>query len=182
MKATALLLTTILILSGCATTNTDKIPGQYAVVIEQDPTIRTFAFPADEVVTALRERLGNVQLVDSADASSFDAVIVLTPHKAMRSHLASPRDTRRTVEPYKREHGTLADADASRAIQFVQVVEFDILRGGRNVGHGAARFERLPNSEDKMRDSYPAGNNTRQNYAAGIEIARAVVKALRTAG
>lgn len=180
MKATALLLTAILVLSACATTNTDKIPGRYAVVIEQDPAIRT-AFPADEVVTALRERLGNVQLVESADAGSFDAVIVLTPHKAMRSHLASSRDTRRTVEPFKREHGVLADPDRGRAIQFVQVVEFDILRGGRNIGHGAARFDRSFGNEDKMRDSSPA-SYARLNYAAGIEVARAVVKALRSAG
>lgn len=182
MKTTALLLTAILILSGCATTNTDKIPGQYAVVIQPDPGLVTFAFPADKVVDALRERLEAVQLVDSADAASYDAVIVLTPHKAMRSHLASSRDTRRTVEPYKREHGTLTDPDAGRAIQFVQVVEFDILRGGRNVGHGAARFERFPNDEDKLRDSAPAATHARQNYAAGIEIARAVAKALRNAG
>lgn len=182
MKATALFLTAILILSACATTNTDKIPGQYAVVIERTPTIRTFAFPADEVVAALRERLGNVQLVESADAGAFDAVIVLTPHKAMRSHLASSRDTRRTVEPFKREHGVLADPDRGRAVQFVQVVEFDILRDGRNIGHGAARFDRSFGNEDKMRDSSPASNHTRLNYAAGIEVARAVVKALRTDG
>lgn len=142
------------------------MPGRYGVMVVDDVTTHPRGLnviPIDQVVSSLRERLAMVDLVDSTSDPSYDAVVVLRPGAPMPSYLGSSQ-TRENRTP--------------RA----QVVAFSIVRGGKNVASGTARIERSAEFQDESRTMHPITTGTRQNYAAGIEIARQVVKALRAAG
>ena len=165
MKTKALLLLPLLILAACAS-NPNKMPGRYGVMVVDDVTSHPrglAVIPIEQVVSSLRERLAMVDLVDSTSDPSYDAVVVLRPGAPMPSYLGSSQ-TRENWAP--------------RA----QVVAFNIVRDGKNVASGTARIERSAEFQDESRTMHPITTGTRQNYAAGIEIARQVVKALRAAG
>ena len=165
MKTKALLLLSLLLLAACAS-NPNKMPGRYGVMVVDDVTAHPrgiAVIPIDQVVSSLRERLAMVDLVDSTSDPSYDAVVVLRPGAPMPSYLGSSQ-TRENWVP--------------RA----QVVAFNIVRDGKNVASGTARIERGNEFQEESRTMHPIAVGTRQNYAAGIEIARQVVKALRAAG
>jgi hypothetical protein len=186
MNTKTLLIASILVVTACASAPDKKISGNYAVMVVSDPAARyraPWGFPVDDVLSSLRERLGTVDLVDSADDASYDAIIVLRPHQPSRwPHVTASQTPRPRREVWNKEHSPEGPREAygTGKQRFIQTVTFDIVRGGRTIGKGTARFEKASHEVDNRRTAVTTGKQ--QNYAAGIEIARAVAKALRTNG
>jgi hypothetical protein len=153
----------VLLVAACAS-NPDRLAGRYAVVL--DPALDRFPPGREGIVSALRDRLQNVDFVPSRDVQGYDAVIVLSRGPSGRWNINPP-----PPQPH--------------AGSTIHLVHYEIVREGRVASAGDARVVHTwpPSRHDINPPAREPGGATshqiQQAYAGGIEVARTVTKALR---
>ena len=159
------------VFAGCATTS-DRIGGKYGVFFESD-----LAYD-EQIVTALRDRLSSVDVVASPADDAYDAVIVLS--RTATGNFPLQPDIRR-VESTRSGPRTRT----YRVQHRMELLHYAIVRRGSAVSAGEVHvLSGYPALDitDKQQMPYPGDQDsarTQQQYARGIEVARAVEKALK---
>jgi hypothetical protein len=161
----ALLVTMI---AGCASTP-GKIQGKYGVFF--DP----YFAPDEQIVSALRDRLSSVDVVASPADDAYDAVIVLS------SSASGPF----LLQPQVR---TTATVSKPRVLQRMELIHYEILRGGKLAAAGDVRViggypdQNIVERKQLLRTDDQESARRQQTYGRSIDVARSVAQALKGEG
>ncbi len=147
----------LLLAAACATTTSQKIAGNYGVVIDprmNEPSGRAIPSVGDSVLRGLRDRLENITVVPSERMPGYDAVIVV---RYGPGNLFGPSTPQQSVSRFT-------------------IVEYEIFREGRSTARGDVRLLglRRPEGMTAMQAA-----TVKEALEHGIEVSRAVAAALK---
>jgi hypothetical protein len=166
----------LIVLAAACSTAPQRLSGRYGLLFEPSLTRSAPGGSFSEQITlALRDRLGSVDVVDSTAAAGYDALIVIRPagqtvapagHPATRGPIVYDREGR-PVSP-------------SAPVPHVRLIEFDVVKNGRNVTSGVARLqdEQVLDSIDRSGRADIQPVQRPNGYEQSREVAQAVVSAL----
>jgi|SRR5215212_1539327 len=161
----------VAVIAGCATTS-DKISGKYGVFFDSP-----LAYD-EQIVRALRDRLSSVDVVASPADDAYDAVIVLS--RTATGNFALQPDVRR-VQSTRSGPMTRTYPVQHR----MELLHYDVVRGGKVMQRGDVHIiAGYPSTDIADRQQAPSAGDQdsahiQQQYARGIELARAVANAVK---